>query len=280
MSVDSKSIGEQAAKSCIRYTTPPFYSGCKRKHMKVIILAAGIGKRLGDSSQDLPKCLLKINESSLLERHITLLKQFGLHDICVVTGFQQEIITKELLKFKLDKKSVYNPDYKMGSVISLYCARETLLSGEDIILMDADVLYDPQILLSLLNTKHPNCFLLDRDFEPGEEPVKLCVRDEKLVEFRKKIDSKLEYAFQGESVGFFRFSPGVAKKLVRRLQHYLNNNLLEEPYEEAIRDLLLEDADSFSYEDISGLAWIEIDFPEDLERARTEILNKLETVNN
>ena len=49
----------------------------------------------------------------------------------------------------------------------------------------------------------------------------------------------------------------------------------EEPYEEAIRDLLLETPDAFGYEDITGLPWIEIDFPEDIQRAQNEILPQL-----
>lgn len=248
--------------------------------MKVIILAAGIGKRLGKSSDDGPKCLLEIDGSSLLERHVVQLKQLGLEDVNIVVGYQQERMVKELDRLGLAGKFFYNPDFRLGSIVSLYCAREILSSGEDVVLMDADVLYAPQILEALIKTEYSNCFLLDRDFEPGEEPVKLCVRDGQLIDFRKKIDKDLHYDFQGESVGFFCFSAAMANKLVKRLQQYVDEEHLDEPYEEAIRDLLLEHPDAFSYEDISGLPWIEIDFPEDLIRARTEILSKIEALEN
>jgi choline kinase len=113
---------------------------------------------------------------------------------------------------------------------------------------------------------------LDRDFEPGDEPVKLCVQNGQLVEFRKQVAADLTYDFAGESVGFFRFESAFARRLATRTEYYVAAGRHEEPYEEAIRDLLLETPSAFGYEDITGLPWIEIDFPEDMKRAENEIL--------
>ena len=141
--------------------------------------------------------------------------------------------------------------------------------------MDADVLYDRRIIERLVKTDIPNCFLLDRDFEPGEEPVKLCVRDGYLVEFRKQVALDLVYDFSGESVGFFRFESAIARRLATRTEQYVADGLDEKSLEEAIRDLLLETPEAFGYEDITGLPWIEIDFPEDIKRAQNEVLAQL-----
>ena len=83
------------------------------------------------------------------------------------------------------------------------------------------------------------------------------------------------FDFQGESVGFFRFSPAIASRLARRIQEYIDQKRRSEPYEEAIRDLLLANPGEFGYEDVTGLSWIEIDFPEDIKRAELEILNNI-----
>ena len=78
--------------------------------------------------------------------------------------------------------------------------------------MDADVLYDHNILGRLINSDKENVFLLDQDFEMGEEPVKLCVRNgSHLVEFRKQLDENLTFDFMGESVGFFKFTSATGK---------------------------------------------------------------------
>jgi choline kinase len=84
------------------------------------------------------------------------------------------------------------------------------------------------------------------------------------------------YDFAGESVGFFRFDNAIARQLASRTEQYINNGLHHQPYEEVIRDLLLETPEIFGYEDITGLPWIEIDFPQDIQRAQNEILPQIE----
>lgn len=243
--------------------------------MKCIILAAGLGRRLG---QDLPKCLLKFNGKTLLERHIDNLLSGGIDQILIVVGYKAQAIHDELklLGAETQVKTIHNPDYEQGSVLSLWHARESLNSGEDILLMDADVMYHPHILERLIKTDVANCFLLDRDFEMGEEPVKLCVHENVLVEFRKQLAADLTYDFAGESVGFFKFNGGLARSLALKIEEYITTGRDIEPYEEAIRDLLLESPTAFGYEDITGLAWVEIDFPQDIQRTQTQILPKIE----
>jgi choline kinase len=245
--------------------------------LKAIMLAAGVGRRLGKDGQNKPKCLLKFNGKSLLERHLDYLRSCQIDEVAIAVGYQAEMIQNEIKAVEADNwvTTVYNPDYTKGSIISLWTLREHLAAGDEILLMDADVLYDRRIIERLVKTDIPNCFLLDRDFEPGEEPVKLCVRDGYLVEFRKQVALDLTYDFSGESVGFFRFESAIARRIATRTEQYVADGLDEKPLEEAIRDLLLETPEAFGYEDITGLPWIEIDFPEDIKRAQNEILPQL-----
>ena len=237
--------------------------------MKAIILAAGRGERLGDAAAGRPKCLLQFGGKTLLQRHIEILNRQTIDRIIIVTGFRHEQIEAALalLESRVPVETVVNPDYELGSVVSLHCAYDFLNDGTTTILMDADVFYDPDILGRLFDTQSGNCFLLDRDFEPGDEPVKLCVSDDTLVEFRKKPDTNINWDYQGESVGFFRFDAAVSARLALQAQQYVGKGRTGEPYEEAIRDLLMETPHIFNFEDITGQAWIEIDFPADVERA-------------
>ncbi len=249
--------------------------------MKAIILAAGIGNRLSSHSGNKPKSLLEFDGKSLLKRHIEILMANHVHEATIVTGYESEIIMNHLDGSAMPINYIYNNRYTEGSIISLGCAREILLNEPEFILMDADVLYDQQIINRLANTSINNCFLLDRDFTPGDEPVKICVDNNgKINEFRKQVAEDLDYDIQGESVGFFKFNNLIGKSLLDRIDDYLAKGENNTPYEEAIRDLLLEDPGQFGYEDVTGIPWIEIDFPEDLERARKEILPKLSPVNN
>jgi choline kinase len=243
--------------------------------MKAIILAAGIGKRLGPTSDHKPKCLLAFDGVSLLQRHLAILEYYNISEICIITGYESGMIEQELRTIPLNAQLIYNSQYQRGSVISLYSAHPYLNAGDDILLMDADVLYDHNIIGKLVNTSHYNCFLFDREFEAGDEPVKLCIDNGRLVEFRKNVAKQIQFDMQGESVGFFRFSGKMASTLTQQAQHYLDTGRLDEPYEEVIRDLLLNSPDSFAYEDVTGLPWIEIDFPEDVKRATHDILPRL-----
>lgn len=245
--------------------------------MKAIILAAGIGRRLGEVSNGKPKCLLRFRGKSLLRRHVENLDNHHVARIIIVTGYRHGEIKAALenISSHAPIRTIINPDYEMGSVMSLHCAYDQLNDGTDTLLMDADVLYDPEILARLFHTRHKNCFLLDRDFEPGDEPVKLCVIKNTLVEFRKKIDESSACDYRGESVGFFRFDSHVSARLAGQARKYIECDRADEPYEEAIRDLLMETPDLFNFEDVTGRAWIEIDFPADVARAEKDILDRI-----
>jgi len=243
---------------------------------RVLILAAGQGRRLGASVP--PKVLLDFEGSSLLTRHIRILDNCGLRDITVVIGYRAEELRAEIVHLcRLRAPGVNlvrNPSFRNGSIVSLWRACAVLRSGAPVILMDADVLYDSRLIVRLLDSPHESCFLLDRSIEPGEEPVKLCIDRGRIVDFHKR--PQIEHQWHGESVGFFRFSPAIAAELAERVDEYIAEGRTQVEYEEPIRDLLLaRDGSGFGYEDISGLPWIEIDFPADVERARRVVVPQL-----
>ena len=246
----------------------------------VLIFAAGMGKRLSPDGWQIPKCLIELDGKSLLRRHLEILGPLAPTRIVIAVGYEHQLIETELVAIgsPLAIETVYNPEYKHGSILTLRRLLDYLNDTTTVILMDADVLYDHRMVKRLLTSDHKNCLLLDRNFESGDEPVKLCISNGRIVEFRKKVDTT--YDWRGESVGFFHFTERAVKWLDTATQCYIDQKKRNEPYEEAIRDILLANSDSFGFEDITGLPWIEIDFPEDLERARNVILPRLVGTNN
>jgi choline kinase len=138
------------------------------------------------------------------------------------------------------------------------------------------VLYDERILHELVAGETVNRLLIDRDFETGDEPVKLCLKDGVPIELRKQLAVNLEYDTIGESVGFFRFSETTAQRFAQIVAGYIDSDRANMPHEEAVRDLLLEHSQVFDTADVTGAPWVEIDFPNDVVRARTEILPQLQ----
>lgn len=245
--------------------------------ISAILLAAGVGRRLQGLAEG-PKVLLRFGGQTLLERHIAALHANGIEDITLTVGFEADMIRAELKRLGLDGRVrlVENPDFRLGSLVSLHVQAETMRSGRPVILMDGDVLYPPEMIERLIESPQENVLLLDRNLEPGDEPVKICLKDGKIVDFRKK--PVHEHDWHGESVGFFRFSPEMAVILADICADYVATGRTDQEYEEAIRDRLLIEPDRFDFTDISDIPWTEIDFSEDVARAQNIILPKLEAV--
>lgn len=243
--------------------------------MRAVIFAAGLGSRLGPAAEEMPKILLRFGGRSLLERHVNILGGIGVEEIILGVGFGAAKIEAELARVgAAHVELVHNPHYREGSVVTLWMLRHAITRGGEILLMDGDVLYDRRMLEELETSADKNLFLLDREVEPGEEPMKLAIRADRPVDFRKILEQ--EYDFYGESVGFFRFDEAVARDLTLAAERIIAAGRRSDYMEEAIRDVLLASAPGrFGYADITGLPWIEIDFAEDVARAGEEILPQL-----
>jgi choline kinase len=240
------------------------------------MLGAGVGRRLG--LPDLPpKVLLRFGGETLLARHVRILRACGVARIDLAVGHRAEEVDEEIARIGAGDmvKTYRNADFERGAIVSLWTLRKSFTSGEPVIFMDGDVLYDHRIMRRLIDSVATNCFLMDRNTEEGDDPVKLCMRDGRLVDFHKR--PQLPYDWWGEWIGFARFAPHTAARIAAAAAAYVEAGRVDELYEEAFRDVVLnEPPGSFGVEDVTGLPWIEIDFPEDLVKAEREIYPMLE----
>ncbi len=246
-----------------------------------VILAAGVGRRLGAHHQG-PKVLLDFAGRSLLRRTMEALAAHGVQQLSITVGYEAETVrgaVGDILKIPalqdLEVSFVENLNYRDGSLISLHSQAGVMKEGGEILLMDGDVLYAEPMIARLLGGAGEGVLLVDREIEPGDEPVKICFDDQgRIVDFRKR--PTRAHVWFGESVGFFRFSRRIAAALADRFTWYVEQGLVKTEYEEAIRDLILAEPEAFRAEDVSDLPWTEIDFPEDVVRARDVVLPQLE----
>lgn len=248
--------------------------------MRAIILAAGRGMRLQQTEeQHYPKCLLPFGGMTLLERHLRLLAAVGVNEVVLALGFRHELVEAELdrLAWVPRPQVMLNPRFELGSVLTVHTVAEAMTRGGDVLLMDADVLYDARIASALVEGAKPvNRVLIDRDFEAGDEPVKVCVRDGVPIELRKHLAGDLRFDTIGESIGFFRFDERGARRLASLVAGYVASDRANMPHEEAVRDLILERSQAMEVSDVTGAPWIEIDFPNDVVRAAEDVLPLLE----
>jgi choline kinase len=242
--------------------------------MKVAILAAGVGRRLGMGEDAPPKALLRVGDETLLQRHLDILAHFGLFDLTVVVGHQAALIERELaaLGARGWVRTCFNPDYRASSLLSLWALRDVLRAGEPVLYMDADVLYDWRLLDRLLRSPHADCILIARG-APDPEWLEVRIRDGRIIAFDKGVTIE-PYDIRAEWVGFAKLSAEAAGRLAGAIQSYVDSGRVDVIYEAPLRDVILG-APAFGFEDVTGLPWIEIDFAADMLRARSEVRPRL-----
>lgn len=250
--------------------------------MKALMLAAGIGQRLfGDGETEPPKALLQFEGKTLLERHVDSLQACGIDELVMVLGYRKEEIEAEIERIGAGDfiQTLFNPDFHDGPILSFWTAREMLTSGEDILFMDADVLYSQKLLARLVDSPEPSAFLFDSAIEAGEDPVRICLRGGHMVEFGKMIEG--EFDSVGEWPGFMKMSAQTAARVTEAAGRRVEAGEIDATYEMAMRDVLLgSPAGTFGWVDISDIPWIEIDFPSDLLRARQRIYPRVAASNS
>ncbi|MBK7399504.1 MAG: phosphocholine cytidylyltransferase family protein [Myxococcales bacterium] len=241
--------------------------------MKAILLVAGVGRRL--SNPDHPKSLLVFGGQTLLERHIHALDAAGCSHLTVVVGHQASMIRDVLgtVTAKMPITVRENPDFTEGSVVSLWVARDDLDGKEAVVVMDGDVLYPPALLTRLRDEGGPSAFLLDvRSDETGEEMM-VGVKGGRARRIARRVgkdDPSKGWDAVGESVGFTKFGAEQQAALRAALEAHVAAGRRNTEYE-AVYDTFLDDH-PVGYVPVGDVAWTEIDFEEDVRRAREEIL--------
>ncbi|HEX5736736.1 MAG TPA: phosphocholine cytidylyltransferase family protein [Blastocatellia bacterium] len=235
--------------------------------MRAIILAAGKGVRLNGTAGELPKCLVKVGGLTLIERQIQSLRSAGIDQIVVVIGHGADIVRQACGP---DCTYVENSEYATtNSLFSLWLARDFLRDG--FVVLNADVLFHPQLLADLLLSDSEDALLISYADEQatalGEEEMKVCVRQGCVTDISKAIDPR---EADGENVGIVKFGPSGALALVKQMDSLIANGARRDWAPRAFRELARERP--LQAISTRGRPWIEIDFPEDYLRAINEIL--------
>ena len=240
--------------------------------MHAIVLAAGAARRLAPFTDRTNKCLLPIGGRSLLDRMLHALAASGVTDTTIVVGHYADQVRAlggaDVAGMRVSY--IDNPDYRRGSVLSLYAARDVLRAGPSLV-MDADVLFPREFLRRLLGADAHCAVLVDRGFADTGEEQKAYTRAGRVITLSKKAVPPAWDAV-GENIGFFRTDDAGAE-LVRLLERVIAVGTGLEEYEEAIH-LLMQRHDVLPV-DATGLPWTEMDFVEDMRRAEAEVLPRV-----
>ena len=237
-----------------------------------VILAAGMAKRLRPLTDTKPKCLLEVGKRTLLERTVDAMRQAGIQEFLVVTGYRGEMIRDFLREYSsrssLSSQPSFtfldNTDYEHNNnIYSLWMACQKV-RGCDFLLMDSDILCDPAAVVRIAQ-EQTSALAVNRH-ELGEEEMKVVVdADSRITEISKTC--RPEDAM-GESVGIEKITADYSEALARELdQMILQEGLIDIFYERAF-ERLIPQGHTFKVVDTTHYFSYELDTPEDFQRAQ------------
>jgi len=242
--------------------------------MKAVILAAGTASRLRPLTEHTPKCLLKVGERSLLQRSMDALIENGIDEFVIVTGYLHEMI-EEFVKAQYPEVKVtfiYNSVYSTtNNIYSLWLARPEV-EGQEMLLLDSDLLYDAKIVGRVLADSAANTLTLIRH-ELGEEEMKVVTNVAGEITEISKTCSPAEAA--GESLGIEKMGTAYTAALYRELEVMMNEEHLENKFYELAFLRLIAQGHSYHVLDVTDLFSCELDTVEDFENAKEKIPEEL-----
>lgn len=236
--------------------------------MQAIILAAGMGRRLGEFTADNTKCMLEVNGIRLIDRALRQLNQLDLSRIIIVTGYEG----KKLKQHILDNyagcpiKFIDNPVYdKTNNIYSLWLAREYMVQ-DDTLLLESDLIFEDRVLLAAASSPYPDCALVAR-YQTWMDGTMVRIDDDcNIVNFIPKKAFKYSDTDQYyKTVNIYRFSKDfINNHYLPFLEAYIRVLGENEYYEQVLRVITLIDNAGIRAYDISGMKWYEIDDVQDL----------------
>jgi choline kinase len=247
--------------------------------VRALILAAGMGKRLAPLTEERPKGLLELGGRSLLARLLDGLQAAGVTETAIVVGYRQEQIRAHLGDSHrgMPVRYLENAAYTKGPLLSLWTGRAGF-EQDDVVLADGDVLFAPALLARVVRAPEPNVFLGEPDFVDTGEEMNLYLRAGRVVALRRGVMGAPDdpYESRAEWVGFVKVGRAAGGALAATLDAFVREGRTEGDYEVTLDAVLRRHP--FVALSTGGLPWIEIDFPQDLQAAESEVLPRIRSL--
>ena len=246
--------------------------------MQAIILAAGMGKRLGELTQGNTKCMIRVGSETLIERVLRQLDALHLSRIIIVIGYKGAELQEYLANVSVQTPLVFveNPIYdKTNNIYSLYLAKD-YMREQDTLLLESDIIIEDAVLSKLVHHPYPDLALVDK-YESWMDGTVVTIDEENRIQ-RFIPNSQFRYEEIPEyykTVNIYKFSQAFSEHMyVPFLEAYssaLGNN---EYYEQVLRVITMLDNSPLRALPLEGEQWYEIDDIQDLDIAESIFTDK------
>jgi choline kinase len=243
--------------------------------VKAVILAAGQGTRIRSVHGEHPKCLIEVDNTTILDHQLDSLSLAGIRDVAIVVGYEKEQIINHVMNRKGSNLQrihlIENPAFAItNNVYSLWLALEWL-RGDSFIVLNADVIFDAEILDIAVRSKSPISMTVDPLWR--DETMKVIIHGNRVMQMSKKI---LREHFSGTYIGITVFSKTIQPRFFDKMSSLISAGRVNDFFNVAVQELVDEGV-HVGYTSTDGLAWAEIDDPTDLSFARQNVFPQLAT---
>jgi len=241
--------------------------------MQALMLAAGMGKRLGKFTSGQTKCMVPVGGRTLLEHAADALRQAGIHKLILVTGYagdKLEAYARESLS-DFELVFVHNPDYATtNNIYSLYLARDEFMK-DDTILLESDLIYDRDLIRQLVEAPEKDMVTVAKYESWMDGTVTLLNSDGIIREFVEKKDFRFDKAEKYyKTVNIYKFSKDFAERLYIPFLHaYIRAYGMNQYYELVLKTLTRTPGAQMHAFEVGRMKWYEIDDAQDLDIANT-----------
>ncbi len=225
--------------------------------MKAIIMAAGIGSRLGHISGNRPKCLIEMEGISLISRSVDLLASRGITDISVITGYKSELVQQEL---QGRVSYLHNPYFEVtNSIASLWLAKDLL--RDDVILMNADLYYEDSVL-NIALAQRGNAVMLSDSTRIDNADFRFGVVGDRILKTGNQLSNS---ETDCEYVGIVRIDKNFIHTFRKRLEQMIKSGDFKNWWE-GVLYAFIDDGTAITHKDVDGAFWSEVDHLGDYNR--------------
>src|SRR6185369_4244911 len=229
--------------------------------MKAVILAAGQGTRIRSVHGERPKCLIEVDNSTILDHQLEALSMAGVNEVAIVVGYEKAQIINHVTSRKPSRIQrihfIENPAFAItNNIYSLWLALEWL-RGESFIVLNADVILDADIIDSAVRSNAPISMIVDPLWR--DETMKVIIHGDRVMQMSKKISRE---RFSGTYIGITIFSKAIQAQFFHKMSALISAGRVNEFFNIAVQELVDEGV-HVGYTSTDGLAWAEIDDPTD-----------------
>jgi L-glutamine-phosphate cytidylyltransferase len=241
--------------------------------MKAVILAAGQGTRIRSVHGERPKCLIEVDDTTILDRQLEALAIAGINEVAIVVGYEKEQIVAHVIsrqwRYNQRIHFIENPAFALtNNIYSLWLAIDWL-RGDSFVVLNADVIFDPGILETAVHPYAPISMIVDPLWR--DETMKVVIQGDRVIRMSKKIS---EEEFSGTYIGITIFLNSMQEKFLCRLNDLISAGRVSDFFNVAVQELA-DEGIHVGYTSTEGLAWAEIDDPLDLAYAQQTIFPNL-----